>query len=151
MKFEKPSQIAIAVKDVEKSTKFLYEKFGIGPFAIFEVDGGEAIYKGKEIKYNSKVGVASLGGVMFEVVEMTGGDTILSDPEYLPPSGQGVHHIGFIVENAEALASEWEKEGSKVLQRSWPKPGSQTIYLDTPRFAGILVELIQLGGAEREK
>jgi catechol 2,3-dioxygenase-like lactoylglutathione lyase family enzyme len=151
MKFEKPSQIAIVVKDVEKSTKFLQENFGIGPFALFEIDDGEAIYKGSETKFKSKVGVAGLGGVMFEIIEMVEGDTITSDPEYLPPGGQGVHHIGFIVENAEALAKEWEAEGSKVLQRSWPKPGSQTIYLDTPRFAGVLVELIQLGGAEREK
>ncbi len=149
MKFGKPSQIAIVVKDVEKATKFLFEEFGIGPFTIVELKAGEAIYKGTESKYQAKVGMCGLGGVMFEVIEVLAGDTIMNDPDYLPPGGQGVHHIGFFVPDAEATAKEYEDQGGKILQRSWPNPGSQTIYLDTPQHAGMLVELIQLGGAKR--
>ncbi len=149
MKFEKPGQIAIVVKDVEKATKFLFENFGIGPFTIMEINNGEALYKGKESNYSARIGICGLGGVMFEVIQVTGGETIMNDPDYVPPPGQGVHHIGFFVPDAEAAAREFEEQGGKVLQRSWPQPGSQTIYLDTPRFAGMLVELIQLGGVKR--
>jgi len=149
MKFEKVGQIALVVKDVEKAAEYLTKEFGIGPFTIVNFDQGKAEYKGQEVGYKSKVGLGSLGGVALELIQMIEGDIILSDPEYLPPRGQGVHHIGFFTDDAETLAAEWEKEGGKVLQRSWPLPGALTIYLDTPEYAGMLVELIQLGGAKK--
>jgi hypothetical protein len=73
MKFDKPGQIALVVKDVEKATKYIFENFGIGPFTIINFDNGKAEYKGKELAYKSKVGLCSLGGVAIEVIEMIAG------------------------------------------------------------------------------
>lgn len=147
MKLDKVGQVGIVVKDVEAAGKFLEDNFGMGPFSYIDFTDGRAIYKGKEIPFKNKVGVCGLNGLMIELMDPYEGETIQNDPEYLPPGGQGLHHLGFFVPDAEALASEWEKSGAKVLQRSWPRPGSQTIYLDTREYSGILVELIQIGGA----
>jgi catechol 2,3-dioxygenase-like lactoylglutathione lyase family enzyme len=145
MKLDKPGQIAVVVKDVEAATKYLHETFGIGPFALIKFDEGKAEYKGKEVTFKMKAGIAKHGDIMFEIIQVVEGDIILADPDYLPPGGQGVHHIGFLVPDAEALAAEFEAEGGQVLQRTWAAPGLLTIYLSTPQRIGMLVELIQFG------
>jgi catechol 2,3-dioxygenase-like lactoylglutathione lyase family enzyme len=133
------------VKDVAAAAKYLHEKLGIGPFAIVDFKDGHAEYQGRSVAYKSKVGLANYHGLAIELMQPYEGQTIQNDPAYLPAGGQGVHHLGFYVPDAEALAAEWEQNGAKVLQRSWPLPGALTIYLDTPEYAGVLVELIQLG------
>jgi methylmalonyl-CoA/ethylmalonyl-CoA epimerase len=145
MKLEKVGQVGVVVKDVEAAAKFLQEGFGIGPFAMVDFNQGKAEYKGQEVSYKSKVGMCNHNGVVIELMQPYEGETIQNDPDFLPPGGQGVHHIGFYVEDAVGMAEEWEKEGGKILQKSWPLPNAMTIYLDTKEYAGILVELIQLG------
>lgn len=148
MKLEKVGQVGVVVKDVEKTAKYLSENFGIGPFTFLNFTDGKAFYKGKERSFKNKVGLCNFNGLVIELMEPYEGETIQNDPAYLPPSGQGLHHLGFFVPNAEELAKEWEAQGAKVLQRSSPMPGALTIYLDTPEYAGILVELIQVGGSK---
>ena len=120
MKLEKVGQVGIVVKDVEQAAKYLEEKLGIGPFAFIDFTDGKAMYNGKEVPYKSKVGIYNMNGLMIEIMQPYEGNTIQNDPKYLPPGGQGLHHLGFFVEDAEKLAAEWKATGAKVLQRSWP-------------------------------
>ncbi len=143
MKLPKVGQVAIVVKDVEKAARYLEQNFGMGPFNIFEVSDGKAMYKGNEVSYKSRIGMGDFQGMTIELMQPIEGNTIHNDPEFLPPGGQGVHHVGFYTEDPEALAEEFEKQGGKILQKSWPMPGAMTIYLDTPQYAGMLVELIK--------
>ena len=146
MELGKVGQVGIVVKDVEKAAEFLLEKFGIGPFVFIDFKEGKAVYKDREVAFKNKIGIAKYNDLVIELMQPYEGATIQNDPEYLPPGGQGLHHLGFFVEEAEKLAAEWEAQGGKVLQRSWPGPGALTIYLDTRDYSGILVELIQIGG-----
>lgn len=143
---EKIGQIGIVVKDVEAAAKFLHEKLGVGPFAIIPLDHCMAHYNGADLSYRLKVGLAGLGGVTIELCQVIEGHPILCD--YLPPSGQGVHHIGFYVPDLDAALAEWETRGGAVLQRGSFLPGGGTAYLTTPEHAGILVELIQMPKAK---
>ncbi len=145
MKLESIGQVALVVKDVEASSDYLLKQFGIGPFGIMDFDNGRAVSEGKEIRFNIRVGICDLNGINIEMVQVIEGDFILSDPTYLPPGGLGIHHIGFFVDDAESLAAQWEVQGGKILQRVYPIPEALTIYLDTPQYAGMLVELIQIG------
>ncbi len=149
MKFDKIGQVGVVVEDVERAGEFLHEKFGIGPFAFLDFTNGKAVYKGREVDYKLKMGLYNFNGLVIELMQPYEGRTINNDPDYLPPGGQGLHHLGFFVEDAEKLAAEWEANGAKVLQRSRPAPGSLTVYLDTPEYAGILIELIQTGSGEK--
>ncbi len=150
MKLDDVNQVGVVVKDAEKAAEFLHQKLGIGPFAFLDLIEGKAIYKGKEAPYKNKIGLCNHNGLIIELMQPYEGQTIHNDPDYLPPGGQGMHHLGFFVKDAEAKAAEWEKEGAKVLQRSYPAPGALTIYLDTLEYSGILVELIQVGEGEEE-
>jgi len=145
MKLEKVGQVGIAVKDARAAAKGLEEKFGMGPFAILEFDSGKAFYKGEERAYQSVVAICNFNGLVIELMQQTDGNTINNDPDYLPPGGQGIHHLGFFVPNAEEMAKQFEDEGGKVLQKSHPTPNAMTIYLDTKESCGFLVELIQIG------
>ena len=149
MKLEKVDQVGVVVKDVERAGKFLHEKFGIGPFSFLDFTNGKAEYKDKEVDYKLKMGLYNFNGLVIELMQPYEGQTINNDPDYLPPGGQGLHHLGFFVPDAEKRAAEWEASGAKILQRSRPTPGGLTIFLDTPEYAGILIELIQAGGGEK--
>lgn len=149
MKLEKVGQVGVVVKDVEAAAKFLHENFGIGPFNFVDFTDGKAEYKGETVSFKNKVGMCGVGGLMIELMQPYEGKTIQNDPDHLPPGGQGLHHLGFFVPNALELAEQWEKEGGKILQKSWPAPNAMTIYLDTPEYAGILVELIQVGPVKK--
>jgi methylmalonyl-CoA/ethylmalonyl-CoA epimerase len=146
MKLPKVGQVGVVVKDLDAAVKYLHEQLGIGPFARLDFKDGSAEYQGRTAAFKNKVAIANYHGLAIELMMPYEGQTIQNDPAYLPPGGQGIHHLGFFVEDAEALAHEWQHEGAKILQRSWPTPGALTIYLDTPQYVGILVELIQLGG-----
>ena len=142
MKINKWDQIGIVVRDLEKTKAFLEKKFGIGPIAIIELNECRAIYKGREIDYKLKVGLTSVGDVALELMEVVEGDPILRD--YLPPGGQGVHHLGVYVDDLDEAVREWEKAGGKILQRGTFMKGGGTAYLDTTEKIGVLIELIQL-------
>jgi predicted enzyme related to lactoylglutathione lyase len=144
MKLGKVGQLGIVVKDVKRATDFLYEQFGIGPFGIVPLDNVNAVYKGEEITYRIKAGICKHEDVMYEIIEVVEGECILTDPAYLPPSGQGLHHVGFFVADLDKAVEEWTAGGGKVLQRGSFLPGGGTCYLDTPAFCGMLVELIKM-------
>jgi len=144
MKLDKIGQVALVVHDVESAARFLEENFGWGPFGIVDLNDGVAEYKGREVSYKTRVGLCKVGEVVIELMQPLEGDTIQNDPEFLPPGGRGIHHVGFYVDDAEAAAAEFEARGGRVLQKSRPLPGATTIYLDTPQYAGVLLELIQM-------
>jgi len=147
MKIEKWDQIGVVVKDLEKTKKALEEKLGIGPIGVIELNECHARYKGREIDYRLKVGLTSVGGVALELMEVVEGDPILRD--YLPPGGQGVHHLGVYVDNLDEAVEEWEAAGGKILQRGSFMKGGGTAYLDVHEVLGVLVELIQMPKPEK--
>jgi methylmalonyl-CoA/ethylmalonyl-CoA epimerase len=142
MKINKWDQIGVVVRDLEQTKAFLEEKLGIGPIGIVELNDCHAFYKGREIDYKLKVGLTSVGDVALELIEVKEGDPILKD--YLPPSGQGVHHLGVYVDDLDMAVIEWEKAGGRILQRGSFMKGGGTAYLDTKEKLGFLVELIMM-------
>ncbi len=149
MKMGKIGQVGIVVKDVAAAAKWISDNLGVGPFTMVDFTGGRAEYKGKTTAYKSKVAICGHEGLALELMQPYEGQTIQNDPDYLPPGGQGLHHLGWFVQDAEALAKQWEDEGGKVVQRSWPNENAMTIYLETREYSGILVELIQVGGLKK--
>lgn len=141
MKVTGINQIGVVVRDVEAAAKFLHEQFGIGPFGILELNAATAHYRGEDIRYRLKVGLCGVGGIAIELIQVLEGHPILKD--YLPASGQGVHHLGIYVEDLDQAVAEWQGKGHRLLQRGSFMPGGGSAYLDTPDQAGVLIELIQ--------
>ncbi|MDH5390269.1 MAG: VOC family protein [Candidatus Bathyarchaeota archaeon] len=132
-KFSKVDQIGIAVKDMETTMKFYEKMFGIEPFPTVEsaVDSAKL-----------KIGLFQLGEVQIELIQVLEGETTHS--KFLEKRGEGLHHLGFFVEDIEKELARLEKGGIKVLERGTVLGVVKFAYLDTENILGVVLELIQL-------
>ena len=131
-KFPQVDQIGIVVKDMETSVKFYEQMFG-PPFLTLESGVNSA---------KLKIGLFQVGEIQLELIEVLEGETIHS--KFLRERGEGLHHIGFIVEDIEEELARLSKEGIKVLERGIVQELVKFAYLDTEKSLGIILELIQL-------
>ncbi|MEJ2247619.1 MAG: VOC family protein, partial [Acidobacteriota bacterium] len=63
------------------------------------------------------------------------GETIYKD--FLEKNGEGVFHIGFEVDDIEAVDKQLKEDGMKVLASGRRDDGSGFSYLDTREHAGV--------------
>lgn len=134
-------QIGVVVKSIEETVKYYEKVFGFGPFEFMEVDFPTATYYGEVAGYRGKRAFFHLGPIEIELIELIDGKTIQED--FLKEKGEGLHHIGFAVDNLAESKKNAEKAGLKVTQDFSRPDGSGFAYLDTDRTGGIIFELIQ--------
>jgi methylmalonyl-CoA/ethylmalonyl-CoA epimerase len=134
-------QIAVVVNSIDETVKFYQESFGMGPFEIRVVDFPNATYHGKKAGYRGKRAFAKLGPVTLELIELIEGKTVHED--FLREKGEGLHHIGFEVQDLQKAVGEAEKQGMKVVQGATREDGSGFAYLNSDKVGGMMVELIQ--------
>ena len=134
-------QIAIVVKSVDAAVKFYTEVLGIGPFEIMEVNFPTATYYGEKGGYRGKRGFAKMGPVTLELIELIDGKTVHED--FLREKGEGVQHLGFTVKDLSKVEEEAATFGLKVAQEMRRPDGSGFAYLDTDRFGGVMIEVMQ--------
>lgn len=136
------SQIGIVVKDIEKSADYYAARFDIGPFSIMEVDLDGAVLRGKPASIRMKVGFAQSGPVQLELIQPLSGDNIYT--EFLAAKGEGIHHLGFQVEDFDAMLAAFAREGVEpVFYRN--RDGFAFAYMDTEKIGGVMVELLWSG------
>lgn len=136
-------QVGIAVKDVEQTAEFMKQSFGID-FIILTMPKGRATLRGKEVEFVSKIGIAKVGDVDLEIMEIVEGEHIVK--EFLEKNGPGIHHLGIYVDDLDAALKPWCDAGGDVVQKTAHPEGIGTAYLDTESETGNLyIELIKLG------
>ena len=133
-------QIGIVVKSVDETIKYLKEKFGFGPFEIKYVDFSHATYYGKTEGYRGKRGFYQMGPIQIELIELVDGKTIHAD--FLKEKGEGLHHLGFWVNDLAESKKNAEKEGFKVTQGVNNPDGTGFAYIDSDKVGGVIFELI---------
>lgn len=134
-------QIGMAVKDVDKMVEF-YTSCGLGPFRVVEVDIKDFIYKGKRSDCRLKVGVMAGPPISIEMIQVLKGETPHSD--FIKEKGEGVHHLGFHVDDLEGVLAEFAKEGINPVFRGGVPDKSEFAYLDTDKLVGLTIEVSQL-------
>ncbi|MFX1335921.1 MAG: VOC family protein, partial [Promethearchaeota archaeon] len=92
-------QIGIVVEDMEKSLKHYENIFG-SPFLTLESPLDSA---------KLKIALFQVGNIQLEIIQVLEGKTIHS--KFLEEKGEGLHHIGFIVEDIEQELARMENEG----------------------------------------
>ncbi|MFX0150402.1 MAG: VOC family protein [Candidatus Hodarchaeota archaeon] len=130
--FSKIDQIGIVVKDMESTMKFYERMFGIEPFLTLV----SSVYSAE-----LKIGLLYLDEVQIELIQVLQGETIHS--KFLKRQGEGLHHLGFFVDDIEKDLTRLENDGIKVLERGIILEEVEYAYLDTQKFLGIILELIQ--------
>jgi hypothetical protein len=105
-------QIAIVVKDIEKSAKAWAELFNI-PVPEIQVQEKAPIgllNNGKPADFKRKKAVINAGTWVIELFQPTGGESTFQ--EFLDKHGEGVHYLGFNTGNKrDAVINELEAKG----------------------------------------
>jgi catechol 2,3-dioxygenase-like lactoylglutathione lyase family enzyme len=134
-------QIGIVVRNIDEAVKFYREAFGIGPFEVFEVNYTDATYYGEKAGYRGKRAFAKMGPMTVELIELIEGKTI--HEQFLKEKGEGLHHLGFEVENLKESVAKAERLGFKVTQSWQREDGLGFAYLDSDKIGGVIFEMIQ--------
>jgi methylmalonyl-CoA epimerase len=124
--------IAIAVRDLDEGIATYREAFGatVDHREVVESDGvEEALLKVAES--------------YIQLLSPTRDDSPVA--KYLEKKGEGLHHIGFRVDDCGAVLEHLKAEGHKVIDE-FPRPGSRgtTVAFVHPKaIHGTLIELVQ--------
>ena len=105
-------QICIIVKDLEAAMEKYQRLFGVGPFSVYTVDTSQmrgVTYRGQPANYLERVGIANFSGVLLELLEFQGGDSIYK--EFVDKHGEGVQHIGLVVEDYKVAFQQMLDQG----------------------------------------
>jgi len=132
-------QVGIVVRDLDRAMEYYTSTFGIGPFRIVKLER-EGLIRGKVTSFHLRLAIAQVGSVAFELIQSL--DDVSIHNEQLAAKGEGLHHLGFYVEDMEAKIAELGKRGIGVLQSARTERGGFA-YMDTEGVAGVIFELIQ--------
>ena len=126
-------QISYAVKDIDKTVESWSRLYGIGPWTYRENGGSDA--KGRPWKI--KMAFTRVGPVEVELVQCIEGRIFQS--RFLDTWGEGIHHIGFYVDDVDTEVKKLADQGVKVFLHD---PG-HFAYLDAGGGGVAIFELIQ--------
>jgi methylmalonyl-CoA/ethylmalonyl-CoA epimerase len=141
------AQIALVVKDLDKTVKMYHEVFGMGPWHFYTYKKPlvkEMTYGGERADYSMRVALSYFGPMRIELIEELEGDTVYRD--HIKEHGYGVQHLGLLVEDMELAMRLAKEAGYKVTQDGsgfGPDGDGHYAYLDTEADFGVTFELIE--------
>ena len=142
--FSRLIHIGVVVRDMNKTIARL-TALGIGPFKprILPPDARET-YRGKPFVPSKRVTIQTtrIGDMELELIQPIDGDS--PHREFLDAKGEGIQHLGFMVDNLDEEVEHLTAQGSEILLTSQFKGGGGVAYLDLDA-AGLIVELVQPG------
>ncbi|MBN1382322.1 MAG: VOC family protein [Deltaproteobacteria bacterium] len=133
MKLTSVDHISYAVNDIDRVTEAWSRLYGLGPWTYRENGGTDM--KGRPWKI--RMAFAYLGPMEIELVQCLEGRIFQS--KFLDKWGEGIHHIGFFVDDVDAEVAELVNDGANLLIHD---PG-RFAYLDAGGPGGAIFELMQ--------
>jgi methylmalonyl-CoA/ethylmalonyl-CoA epimerase len=135
--------VGLVVKDIDKTISYL-ESIGIGPFkGINEEKKFTVSFKGelhgKPAEWKTTISNALLGDVELELLEPTEGPQALK--ESLDASGEGLHHIGFLVNDLDSAIEKGTRNGLKIWTMSRRTDEPSFLYFEPTETGGLAIEL----------
>jgi methylmalonyl-CoA/ethylmalonyl-CoA epimerase len=143
-------QIGIVVRSVPQTVEFYAKRLGIGPWFRPRLSAKEHFIGGERpAHFDLDLAIAFAGPVQYELIEHTGGDrNIYCD--HLEQYGEGIHHLGFYVNDFDKRLAAYRNAGIGVLQAGTLTSGGSAggsvtryAYLDTRMIGGVVMELIE--------
>jgi 4-hydroxyphenylpyruvate dioxygenase-like putative hemolysin len=128
--------VAIVVEDMEKAVQH-YSSMGIGPFTSLQVREYVNLIgiPDNEALYDIQVKEAPMGSAMLQLVQPGKGKSVYRD--FLEKKGEGIQHLGFIVEDINQAEDEIQKFGFKITASGRRADGSGFTYFDNDRIGGV--------------
>ncbi len=139
------SQVGIVVRDVQKTADFYTGAFGLGPFTIYEFVPDKHWYRERPSPVRLKMGKAMWGFVEMEFIQPLEGPCL--HREFLEQQGEGLQHLGFVVDDYDAVYDRMVTAGFEPLMRAesfMPTYNGhlKACYFDTRRVGGVICEII---------
>jgi hypothetical protein len=135
-------QVAIITKNIEEMAQNFSKLFGVPMPEIKYVGGVDTtpiFYKGERIKdHTTKICTIKMGGVNLELTQPEGGTTAWQD--FYDTHGEGVHHIGFIVESRDEAMKACKDMGIDELHAGWFPTASYT-FMDSQKKLGVRLNI----------
>lgn len=138
------SQVGIVVKDVRKTMEYYGRLFGVGPFRNIVSAPKKHWVKGEPFPIKLNMAFAPIGPVDLELIE-----PIDDGPHkwFLDSRGEGLHHLGFIVDNYDAWVNYLKLHGIDILMNiERDMPGNKrrrAAYMQSDGIGGVLIELME--------
>ncbi len=135
--FRELHHVTIVVKDMEQAIEY-YSSLGIGPFIHYTALRDYVQLSNvpdKEGLYNIIVREAQIGPVILQLVQPGEGKSIYKD--FLEKRGEGVQHLGFVVDDIDKEEAKVKKLGFKSINSGRRTDGSGFSYFDNDRIGGV--------------
>jgi predicted enzyme related to lactoylglutathione lyase len=122
--------VSLVVADIEKATRF-YESIGIGPFTEYPPmrEYVKIQVPDEEGFYNLTIRCAQIGPVQLQLIQPGEGKSLYKD--HLEKKGEGVYHLGFVVDDIDASERQVRDLGLEVISSGRRENGSGFAYLGT--------------------
>jgi methylmalonyl-CoA/ethylmalonyl-CoA epimerase len=141
--FRKAIQIGIVVRDIEEALNRWCKLLGIEKPRVIETEEWEktkAMYMGVPTRGRAKLAFIDLDNITIELIQPIDGPSTWESQ--LSAYGQGVHHIAFVVKDADGCAKKLEGFGG-IREQEGLFEGGRYIYVDLLKSLGVRVELLQ--------
>lgn len=144
-------QVAVVVKDIDRAMERYVEELGIGPWSVYTFSPDwiqDMTFRGKEQGYSMILALTQVGDVMYELIQPVQGPS--SYEEFLNERGEGLHHLGYFVDDIDEAIKEMEGKGFSLLQsgRNFGTEGDGAYaYFETEGALGHIIEAIQMPAA----
>lgn len=141
-------QNGYVVRDIEKSMRHFAEVIGIGPFLYIEDAPFEGFqYRGVPSEARASLAFAHAGPLQIELIQpLNEAPSLYAD--FLRAGREGLHHLGYLVDDYEAAVEAGLARGWRVGQRG-SLQGVGFTYFDTETHPGTIVEVIEGSAAAR--
>ena len=140
--FSELHHVTIVVRDMEKALRH-YSSLGIGPFESYPPmrEYVKINVPDESAFYNLTIRVARIGPVSLQLVQPHEGKSIYK--EFLEKRGEGVFHMGFVVDDIEKEEQKLKETGLKVISSGRRADGSGFAYFDTAEIGGVTLLIRQ--------
>ena len=148
------AQIAFVVEDLDLTVENYYKIFGIGPWHFYTYQKPfvpRMTRNGKPVDYAMRVALSYFGKMRIELIEQIKGDTVYTD--FIKEHGYGIQHLGVLVEDMKEAIALADAAGIPMIMDGagfGPDDDGHYAYLDTEKYIGTTIELIQRPKGRKE-
>ena len=134
--------VGVVVRDIKKTIEYL-EALGIGTFGMpdgspYVEESFEGMLHGRPVEWKLRISYARVGNSELELLEPCGGESV--HQEFLDSRGEGLHHIGYLVDDVPAEIAKLAEHGIEVLT-SGAGEAASFAYFETGAVGGIIIEV----------
>jgi methylmalonyl-CoA/ethylmalonyl-CoA epimerase len=134
-------QVAHVVRDLDKTMKYYWDNFGIGPWDVYTFGPPavrESTVRGKPSAHTYLLAITWLAEVQLELMQPLTGRSIYD--EQLEKKGEGLHHMKLYYPDCRAALEKFRAQGITVIQ-SGKIDNDEFYYLDTEKTLGYVIEV----------